>query len=240
MRWSMIIHLILYINRYSQKYNFNFTCSHFVLYNKRVRSKGERFMLTLREKATYEFIQYYIDTNKHSPTAAEIAEHLKIQSRGVVHRYIKALSDKGYITLVKGKWRNIELKQHPLATSIPILGAIAAGQPIEAVTDNQFLDMQEIFVGQGRYALRVKGDSMIDEGIHDGDIVICRHTKNAVNGQIVVALVDSESATLKRIQWHEDQTISLVPANSTYKTQRYPNARVEIQGIFIGLLRMSK
>ena len=88
-------------------------------------------MLTLREKATYEFIQYYIDTNKHSPTAAEIAEHLKIQSRGVVHRYIKALSDKGYITLVKGKWRNIELKQHPLATSIPILGAIAAGQPIE-------------------------------------------------------------------------------------------------------------
>ncbi len=196
-------------------------------------------MLTLREKEVLSFLQTYIANYEQAPTAAEIAEHLKIQSRGVVHRYLKALEDKGHIRLMKGRWRNIELITNTENKGqIPILGAIAAGSPIEAVQSPEVCDIQGFFSGTGRYALRIKGDSMIDEGIFDGDIVICQHAKSALSGQIVVALVDGENATLKRIHWESDGMVSLIPANQNHSVQRYQAARVEIQGVFIGLLRL--
>ena len=197
-------------------------------------------MLTLAQHNVFRFIQDFIYQHSYAPTTAEIAEGIGIQSRGVVHRYLKALADAEFIELVPQRKRNIRIiKQQSTDLSLPILGKIAAGQPIEAVRDNETVEVTSLFMSPGRYALRVQGDSMLDEGIHDGDIIICQEAKYAENGQIVVALVDEESATLKRLQRNPDNSITLFPANSNHQPQVYSSDRVRIQGIFVGLVRIS-
>lgn len=199
-------------------------------------------MLTLAQHRVFRFIKAYWSNNQYAPTTAEIAEGIGIKSRGVVHRYLKALEDHGYIRLAPNKKRNITLlapRQEAANISLPLLGRIAAGSPIEAVYDDESINVSEMFLSSDRYALRVKGDSMIDEGIHDGDIIICEHAEQASNGQIVVALIDRSEATLKRLKKNDDGTVSLIPANPEHETQIYASHRVTIQGLFIGLLRFS-
>ena len=198
-------------------------------------------MLTLAQHNVYRFIQDFIEKNQYSPTTAEIAEGIGIKSRGVVHRYLKALVDAGHIDLEPNRKRNIRLKEeNKMDYQLPLLGKIAAGMPIEAVQDNESVDIASMFLTPGRYALRVKGNSMIDEGIHDGDVIICQHADSARDGQIVVALVDNEGATLKKLRRNRDATITLMPANSEHHPQTYACDRVRIQGIFVGLLRMAR
>lgn len=197
-------------------------------------------MLTLTQHRVYQFIKDYISQYEYAPTTAEIAQGIGIQSRGVVHRYLKALQDAGYIQLLPNKRRNICLlspNQKNTELSLPLLGRIAAGEPIEAIYDDETINVTEMFLSSDRYALRVKGDSMIDEGIYDGDIIICQHADRADNGQIVVALIDQLEATLKRLQKNDDTTISLIPANPAHQVQVYASNRVTIQGLFIGLMR---
>lgn len=198
-------------------------------------------MLTLGQHKVYRFLKKYIEENGFAPTTAEIATGIGILSRGVVHRYLKALEKADYIRLEPDKKRNIVLfeKKEKTSFSLPLLGLIAAGEPIEALYDDETINVTEMFLSPGRYALRVKGDSMVDEGICDGDIIICQHAEHASNGKIVVALIDKSEATLKRLQNNGDGTISLIPANQTYKIQTYASNRVSIQGLFIGLLRFS-
>ena len=199
-------------------------------------------MLTLAQHRVYRFIKDYWKDNQYAPTTAEIAEGIGIKSRGVVHRYLKALADKGHLRLEPNKKRNIVLlstKPEAANIELPLLCRIAAGSPIEAVYDDESINVTEMFLSSDRYALRVKGDSMIDEGIHDGDIIICEHAEQASNGQIVVALIDRCEATLKRLKKNDDGTVSLIPANPNHQTQVYPSHRVTIQGLFIGLLRFS-
>lgn len=198
-------------------------------------------MLTLAQHKVYRFIQQYFKQHQYSPSTAEIAQGIGISSRGVVHRYLKALEKHDYIQLQPGKKRNIVLcsENKNIEFSLPLLGLIAAGQPIETLYDNETINVTEMFLSPGRYALRVKGDSMIDEGIHDGDIIICQHADQADNGKIVVALIDGAEATLKRLQNNQDGTISLQPANPAHRVQTYASHRVTVQGIFIGLLRFS-
>lgn len=196
-------------------------------------------MLTVSQRKTYEFIKQFFAKHTYAPTAAEIAKGIGIQSRGVVHRYLKALADRGYISLLPGRHRNIQLSQNNSQLSgIPLLGSIAAGRPIEAVAQQEAIDVAQIFLGPHRYALRVKGDSMVDEGIFDGDIVICEHSRKAQDGQIVVALIDHEHVTLKKMYYNADDTITLLPANAAHQPMVYPAHRIEIQGIYIGLLRV--
>ena len=198
-------------------------------------------MLTLAQHNVYRFIKSYIEENSIAPTTSEIAQAIGIKSRGVVHRYLKALEQEDYITLVPNKKRNIAINKAAAAElAIPLLGKIAAGLPIEAVHDNETVNVTNLFLSPGRYALRVKGDSMLDEGIHDGDIIICQEAHTAENGQIVVALVDNEAATLKRLQKNRDDTVTLHPANSQHVPQTYVHTRVRIQGVFVGLLRFSR
>ena len=194
-------------------------------------------MLTLAQRKTEEFIRGFFKEYGYAPTASEIAEGIGIKSRGVVHRYLKALVAAGSIVLTPKRHRNIRLLA-PIddSASLPLLGAIAAGQPIEAIPQQETVDVASIFVGPNRYALKVKGDSMIDEGILDGDIVICQKSDTAVNGQIVVALIDKEEATLKRLECH-DKIVTLYPANARLKPMIYSAERVTIQGIYIGLVR---
>ncbi|MBF12980.1 MAG: repressor LexA [Legionellales bacterium] len=196
-------------------------------------------MLTVKQKEAYQFIKDYINEHDYSPTVMELAEAINISSRGVAYRYLKALEQANLVVLIPNKRRNIQLIKPPKdQLSIPLLGRIAAGQPIEAISQNEAIRISDIFVGADRYALQVVGSSMIEEGIFDGDIVICQHSDQARNGQIVVAVVDQENATLKRIHYHHNDTITLMPANSQYKPQVYESSRVIVQGVFIGLLRI--
>lgn len=196
-------------------------------------------MLTLAEQRTLKFIKQYLAEHGFAPTVMEIATGIGITSKGVAHRYILALEEAGKIRITHGRHRNIELVDMALNTAqIPFLGKIAAGKPIEAIMDNEMLDVQALFAGANRYALRVKGDSMIDEGIHDGDVVICEQCQSANDGDIVVALVDEGEATLKRLKNNRNGTVSLIPANPNISSMIYPADRVQIQGRFVGLLRL--
>lgn len=197
-------------------------------------------MLTKRQKETYEIIKNYIAEHGYAPTTVEIAHELDITSKGVVHRYLKALEAENRITLEPNRKRNITLNDVEIAggSEIPLYGEIAAGLPIEAMQNNETIDLGALS-GPNRFALKVCGNSMVEEGIFDGDIVICESRNMAHNGEIVVALIDNECATLKRFQRNNDGTITLIPANSEYMPMVYTADRVAIQGIFIGLLRMT-
>jgi len=198
-------------------------------------------MLTRSEQKTLELIQSFIQQHRYSPTVEEIAAGLGIKSKGVAYRYVKALAQNGFIQLTPKKQRNISLVAKDNPNTIPLVGKIAAGKPIEAISGTDELDLNDLFTTRkSRYALQVKGDSMIDEGIHDGDLVICEQTQEAKNGEIVVALIDNHDATLKKIQFNKDHSITLIPANANMKPMHYSAEQVRIQGKFIGLLRVSK
>lgn len=192
-------------------------------------------MLTLSQNKALQFIQSYFKKHGYSPTMAEIAKGIGIKSRGVVHRYVSALVDEGLVQLESGRRRNIKLRQN--TSTLALVGCIAAGKPIEAIAEHETLDIVNLFIGPNRYALKVKGDSMIDEGIFDGDVVVCEYAEVAQNGKIVVALIDNQEATLKRIKYNVDDTVTLIPANSRHKIMTFTKERVAIQGIYIGLFR---
>ncbi len=197
-------------------------------------------MLTLKQQLTYEFIERYILTNSRSPTLTEIGLAIGVRAKGTVHRYVQSLVDEGLIEIQVGKKRNIRLLDLPKTNfHIPLLGKIAAGQPIEAIEDEQVFNFGDLFLGKHRFALKVAGDSMIEEGILDGDIVICSRANTAREGDIVVALIDGNHATLKKIHFNpNDETIMLIPANTTMAPQVYAATRVTIQGVFVGLCRL--
>ena len=195
-------------------------------------------MLTAKQQQTYDFIKRYIAQHSYAPTEAEIATAIGIRSRGVVHRYVTALAEAGVIELVPKRRRNIRLITP--TNELPIIGKIAAGLPIEAIADRTSLNIADIFMGEDRFVLQVSGDSMIGDNICDGDYIICEKTQTARANDIVVALIDNEEATLKRLQFNADATISLLPSNPRLSPMVYPADRLAIQGIYIGLLRVGK
>jgi len=199
--------------------------------------------LTLAQQRTYRFIKQFLAEHGFSPTVSEVATGTGIKSKGVAHRYIKAIVEAGKLRLEPGRHRNIELMEaeddaNSEAGLIPLVGTIAAGEPIEAIVNQELLDVQALLAGMNRYALRVKGDSMVEEGIFDNDVVICEPCDTANNGEIVVALIEDEAATLKRLQRNTDGTVTLIPANSALTPMVYPADKVRIQGRFVGLLRL--
>jgi len=202
----------------------------------------ENMMLTDSESKTYDFIRHYIDRHGYAPKLPEIAEGIGIQSTGVVHRYLQSLIHEGLIEVTPYRHRGIRLvapnERDYGDLRIPLIGQIAAGQPIEAIEQEEVLDLANLVSRKKTYALRVKGDSMIDEGILDGDIVICEKAITAPEGAIVVALVDNSEATLKRIKYHNKNMVTLLPANPKYSPQIYKAEQVRIQGIFLGLIRL--
>ena len=194
-------------------------------------------MLTAREQDTLNFIaQYYIRERK-APLLVEIAQGLGIQSKGVIHRYLSSLEDKGYIER-HSRSRGIELVDKPDVDELPLLGRIAAGKPIEAIEDQQLVNFSHLLGGLNRYVLQVKGHSMIDEGIRSGDLVVIESSNNARKNQIVVALIDNENATLKRIQFPKKNIIRLIPENKNMQAREYAAERVTIQGILVGQVRL--
>jgi repressor LexA len=195
--------------------------------------------LTRRQQAILEYLRESQLRHTHPPTLDELCSALGLRSRGSMHKHVTALVQAGYVEPLSGKQRGVRLSEakEDDPRTLPLLGRIAAGRPIEAVQDSQELEVPRQLRGKGRcYVLQVRGDSMIDDGILDDDWVVIEQRNYARDGEIVVALIDGEDATLKRIEQRPDVCI-LHPANSDLEPQHYAPGRVNIQGVVVGQMR---
>jgi len=214
-------------------------------------------MLTAKQRELLLFIDGRVKDSGISPSFDEMREALDLKSKSGVHRLISALEERGFIRRLPNRARALEVMKlpemrgsatvtplRPVAQApandtleIPLHGRIAAGTPIEALQGTESFAVPAALLGPGEhYALEVSGDSMVDEGILDGDFALIRKVNDARDGEIVVALIDNEEATLKTYR-REGRMIRLDPANSRYEPQRYDEARVQIQGRLAGLIR---
>ena len=224
-------------------------------------------MLTDKQNQLLSFLIKRIEQDGISPSYEEICLELNLKSKSGIHRIVKALEERGYIEHLENKARAIAPTRYPngqpyisnvidinkllhskdkenKVTSsegiikIPILGKIAAGTPIEAISNYyEYIDVSKNYLlSEDSFALTVEGDSMIDEGIFDGDTVVISKINSINNGDIVVALIDKEEATLKKFRKKGD-SVALEPANKHYKTQIYGPDRVTIQGKMCALIR---
>jgi len=194
-----------------------------------------------RQQQILDFIKQYIQTSGSAPTLKEIAKAIGVSSLATVHEHLTTLEKKNLLKRTSGRDRKMEIIEDEMSASegvdVPILGFIAAGSPIEPYTDpNASYSVPSSFVSGKRrtYVLQVKGDSMIEEQIRDGDFVVIEQTDTAINGDIVVALLDNGMATLKRF-FKETTRIRLEPANSKMSPIFVRN--VKIQGKVVGLIR---
>jgi repressor LexA len=196
-------------------------------------------VLTLAQQRTLVFIRGFISGRGHAPSLEEIAAGSGFRSKSAAHKHVRALAEAGRLRLIPGRKRGIELVEELQTDSLsmPLLGRIAAGRPIEAIADLEALDLADYLLGPNRYALQVKGDSMIEAGILDGDFVIVQRQDTADDNQIVVALIDGEEATLKRLQHCPDGGIRLIAANASMPPLAYAAERIIIQGVLVGQLR---
>ena len=214
-------------------------------------------MLTAKQRELLLFIDSRLKDEGISPSFDEMRQALDLKSKSGVHRLISALEERGFIRRLPNRARALEVvklpETRPSATvtqlrpaapaaandtlEIPLHGRIAAGTPIEALQGTECFPVPAALLGPGEhYALEVSGDSMVDEGILDGDFALIRKAETAREGEIVVALIDNEEATLKTYR-REGRMIRLDPANSRYEPQRYDESRVQIQGRLAGLIR---
>ena len=194
-------------------------------------------MLTQRQAKALEAIKGYINFHGHAPTLEEIGQALGVQSKGAVHRLVNALVDEGYLIRERSSWRGLRLAGEEASPTLPLVGRIAAGQPIEAIPGEDTLNLADFLLGPDRYALRVQGDSMVGAGILDGDTVVVKQADTARDGEIVVALIDGEEATLKRLKRLGNGNIELVAENPAIEPMVYPASRVRIQGVVVGQMR---
>ena len=200
--------------------------------------------VTAKQRRVFEFIRRYIESNHEPPTIAEIGRQFQMSSSASVHAILIALEREGLIKRIPNVSRGIQVvEQQPETPSdesneIPLLGTVAAGQPIEAILSHDTVSVPKDMQGRGRtFALRVRGDSMIEENIQDGDIIVVASQKTADNGQVVVALIDGNYATVKKF-YREPDFIRLEPANPQFKPIfiKTPE-RIQIQGVVRGLIR---
>ena len=217
-------------------------------------------MLTAKQRELLIFIDGRLKEDGVSPSFDEMREALDLKSKSGVHRLISALEERGFIRRLPNRARALEVLKIPESGAprpsarvgairpaapaaandtleIPLHGRIAAGTPIEALQGTETFAVPAALLGPGEhYALEVSGDSMVEEGILDGDFALIRKVDTARDGEIVVALIDDEEATLKTYR-REGRMIRLDPANSRYEPQRYEEGRVQIQGRLAGLIR---
>jgi len=197
-------------------------------------------VLTRRQKEVLDFITRFIDEKGYSPSLVEIGAHFGLSSVATVHKHVDNLRRKGLVRKVWNANRSLDLTPAALsvrAIRLPLAGRVAAGRPIEAVEQPDVLAVPEHLVGKRDcFVLQVAGDSMIDEQIRDGDYVVVEKRPRTKNGDVVVALIDGQEATLKRF-YAEGDSVRLQPANPAVSPMKFPAARVAVQGVVIGLLR---
>jgi repressor LexA len=197
--------------------------------------------LTRRQKEILDFLARHIERKGYAPTIEEIGEHFGLSSLATVHKHLTNLQHKG---LIKREWnrsRALELVPADVkvrAVELPLLGRVAAGTPIEAVSGSETIFVPEDMVGRrDTYVLQVKGDSMIDEHIREGDYVIVESRKSARDGEMVIALLEGERVTLKKLYREKGGRVRLQPANARLKPMYVDGDALRVQGVVIGVLR---
>ena len=203
---------------------------------------------TQRQKEILDYITRFMERHGYEPSYAQIARHFNVSSKATIAKHIAALESRGLLSRrdEDGSF-NLSVKVEDIPSDavceLPLLGRVAAGAPIDAITDAEPIIVPRFLLGRVRpervYALKVSGDSMIDEHICDGDIALIENRTEARDGEIVVALVEGARATLKRL-FRFGAEVELRPANSNLAPVRLPAAQVRVQGIFRGLLRPTK
>lgn len=195
--------------------------------------------LTRRQREMLDCIEQFIQRNGYSPTLDEIGSEMGLSSLATVHKHLQNLEAKG---LIRRNWnhsRAIEItpRAQVRGGGIPLMGEVVAGLPIEAIETPDTVEVPRTMIGaKETFVLKVRGDSMIDDGIRNGDLIIVEKRRTAEPGQTVVALVDGAEATIKRF-YPEGDMVLLQPANATMAPLRYPAGRVILQGVVIGLMR---
>lgn len=198
--------------------------------------------LTKRQKEILTFLESHIRDHGFAPSFEEIAEQFSFQSLATVHEHLTNLEKKGYIRRSYNESRSIEVlppKGTTGATEIPLLGLVAAGAPIEAVLHGEAVAVPDQMLPRRgpNYALRVRGDSMIDDHIQDGDIVVVHGRQTAENGEMVIALVNGSEATVKRYHREPGGWVRLQPSNAAMQPLRFPDSDVMVQGVVVGVIR---
>jgi len=207
-------------------------------------------MLTKKQKELFDFLRSYISKNDISPSFEEMKDAVNLKSKSGIHRLITSLEQRGFIKRLKHKARAMEItrknssslnnKQYTNTSyEIPLLGSIAAGDPIEALENpNEFVNVPSSFISPNNeyFGLKVNGLSMIEKGIFDGDIAVIKKTNNVVNGQIAAVLTEENEVTLKTIKI-SDNKIHLIPANKSYSEKILNINQVQIQGTLTGIIR---
>jgi repressor LexA len=198
--------------------------------------------LTKRQREILNYLATYTEQNGYAPSFEEIAEHFRYSSLATVHEHLSNLERKGYIKRSYNESRAIEIlptEATPHALELPVLGSVAAGLPIEATEHGETMCVPDSFVRRGgnHYVLRVRGNSMIDEQIRDGDLVVINERRSADNGETVIALMSNSSATVKKFYRERDGRIRLQPANDTMAPIYVNENDVTIQGVVVGVMR---
>jgi repressor LexA len=199
--------------------------------------------LTKRQREILDFIESFIQTSGYSPSFEEIADFFGYRSLATVHEHLSNLERKGYIRRNYNESRSVEplesARPKAVAAGLPLLGLVAAGVPIEAIEDTEVVSVPEdMLSGKGpHYVLRVRGDSMIDDQIRDGDCVVVDGREAAENGEMVIALVAGESATVKRYYRENDGRIRLQPANELHAPLYFSEDEVQVRGVVVGVIR---
>lgn len=198
--------------------------------------------MTKRQKEILTYLELHIRDHGYAPSFEEIAEHFGFQSLATVHEHLTNLERKGYIRRTYNESRSIEVlppKGTAGATDIPLLGLVAAGAPIEAVVHGETLAVPDQMLSRRgpNYALKVRGDSMIDDHIVDGDFVVIHGRQAADNGEMVIALVNGAEATVKRYYREAGGWVRLQPSNPNVQPLRFPETDVMIQGVVVGVIR---
>ncbi len=199
--------------------------------------------LTRRQREIFDYISAFVEEEGYSPSLEEIAAQFGLSSVATVHRHVQHLVEKGMLRKAWNRSRSLEpvpqeAESDPGITTLPLVGTVAAGYPIEAIEDNETVSVPAEMAGRPgeSFVLRVRGDSMIEDQICNGDLVVIEKRDQARNGQTVVALVDGSDATLKRF-YRDGGKVKLVPANHTMEPIEVPADRVQIRGIVRGLMR---
>jgi repressor LexA len=196
--------------------------------------------LTKRQRQILDYLQEFIQQHGYAPSLEEIGHRFSLSSLATVHKHLTNLEEKGFIRRSWNRSRSVELLSSRVghrAIELPLLGFVAAGSPIEAVPSNETIAVPDDLVGRREtYVLRVRGDSMIDEQIRDGDFVVVEDRKTAENGEMVIALLGGTDVTLKKF-YRENGRIRLQPANPTMQPMYIDAANVQVQGVVVGVMR---
>ena len=204
-------------------------------------------MLTKKQKELFDYLKEYMSNNQISPSFEEMKEAVNLKSKSGIHRLISSLEERGFIKRLKHKARAMEIidknsnnvNNFSDVISIPLIGTIAAGEAIEAIEQSSdFISIPSSMTSPNSkyFGLKVKGLSMINKGIFDGDIAVIRKTNNVENGKIAAVLTQDNEVTLKTVKFEKNKVI-LVPANQSYQTKEYNVGEIQVQGTLSGIIR---